>query len=260
MNTTTKVLGAAAIGGALYLLLKPKDASAEEKAPTGKQKCPDGSIIDAKAICPPKIEISIDPVDLPILPITTKCPDGSKVLFGQPCPSAPGACKAAPINTNTLPAPIISVLANGQGTLTPGLALPFALNALPAGSLDLACAPNPSDAFIYVQAWDAASGFQPVFPDAGGVAPPAAIAHSDAVGGKGVDRAQNALLVMFDKNSYISNYFDPDQNSQYDRMTAPGTFVLVWSTDRDGKPLAWWLTNWFKPNPGLSFTLPNPGT
>jgi hypothetical protein len=214
--------GAALLGaGALYLIFKPADAAASPKpgSPT-----------------PPT----------PGTPATKKCPDGSTVPTAATCPASPSGCSAAPSTPVNAPVPSITVLAQGVGAPTGPLAVPGNLTALPASAVGGgACATGPDDALVFLQAWDAASGFQPVFQDPG---PAPAVAYAiTAAGVKGTDKAVDPVAVFGTKSSYVANYFDPAMTPLLSKIEAPGTIVLIWSTTTAGKPLAWWITSWAPP-------------
>jgi hypothetical protein len=120
------------------------------------------------------------------------------------------------------------------------------ISALPAVDTKIPCVLDPAtEALAYIQAWElTASGYKAIFDDAGPV--PAAGSIVTTAAGTGLQKAANKDLVMSNNHldSPLAGYFDPAQNPQLARMEAPLAFVLIWTTDAKGAPLAWWFTTW----------------
>lgn len=219
-TSTPMIVGGVAVVALLAALLWPKKAAAATtpnpiEPPPDKKKCPDGSQVPVGATCP---------VSIP------------------PSPPAPPGCG---FSLNTATPPQIVVLASGKGepAASAFAALPFSLAALPASATSDPCAVAPTDALVFLQAWDLASGYQPVFPDPGGIAPVAGVAPTTPAS-TGIAKAVDPAAVFGTKTSLVSNYFDPKITPKLAQLLAPGTIVLIWTTDLQGNALAWWITTW----------------
>jgi len=270
LSPTTMVLGGVGAAALLYMIFKPKDAAAAPApgpgpgpgpGPSGAtQTCPGGQVILATAQCPPaepKTKICADKSVVSVNskcpeemnPQFKKCPDGKTVPFNAQCPGPPSSCSASPTSSNTAPVPNILVTASGLGQPAKEIIAPFGLSALPVSIVDDACVTSPTDGLIYLQAWKMdflAGKYMPIFQDPGPT-PVVAIAVTDAQG-PGTAKAADANLVMMTKTSFVSNYFDPKITPKVAEMEMPGSFVLIWSADRNGIAIAWWLTIWTSPN------------
>jgi len=231
-------LGAVTVG---YFVFKPKDAYAatppgpkdEPPPPTGKI-CADGSA----------------PVGGTCM---KQCPGGVSVPEAAACPSVPGP------TPTSLVKPTVTMIASAPPL--PILSLPYlpgVVSTLPAAppipgwppwflgfplyspTVDPAD-PNPNkvtidqgDVLVFLQGFSTIG--KPVFD---GTAYPSVVL-------KGVDAAlvgTNLDTLMDPTKPNLSSYFAPGVIEQ---LETPGGFVLVWSTDSQGQPLAWWLMNWMK--------------
>ena len=234
------MMGIAAVGGLglLYVLFNPKAASAASTPPVTPPAtppgtpCPGGAARNAKGECPQ------------VQPTTQKCPDGSTIPITATCPKSSCPTHGHPAIPNTAPAPTITVLYSGEGAVLP--ALPIPLTSLSPGTAGAAapCIQNPAtDALVFLQAWEVTiSGLKPIFTDPG---PSPAVGIVVTEGGlTGLQKAKNQDVIFKSKDSYVSAYFDPKQTVDVARMESPGAFVLIWTTDVAGNPIAWWLTSW----------------
>jgi len=217
-------LGAVTVG---YFIFKPKDAYAatppgpkdEPPPPTGKI-CADGSA----------------PVGGTCM---KQCPGGVSVPEAAACPSVPGPTPKPTVTmiASAPPLPVASIPALPPGV--PGW--PAWLLGFPLYSPTVdPNAPNPdkvtidpTDALVFLQGFSALGA--PVFE---GTAYPTVVM-------KGGDAAFATDLntLMDPTKPNLRAYFAP---GDVDVLEAPGSFVLVWSTDSQGQPLAWWLMNWSK--------------
>ena len=241
MKWTPAMMGLAGAGGLglLYLLFKPKEAAAAPPPVQPPAPCPGGAARDSTGACPP------------VQPTMQLCPDGSKIPVTATCPKSSCPSHGHPAFPNTAPVPTIAIVASGEGQLNQPLNVGISKLPLSAAGPAADCIQDPStDALVFLQAWETTpGGFKPIFIDSGPVGwPEPAVGIVITEGGlTGLQKAKNKDIIISSKDSYVSAYFDPKQTADIFRMEAQGSFVLVWTTDVAGKPLAWWYMTWRAP-------------